>query len=225
MEHGFDALAKAVAEPGSRRELLKRVGAAALGMVLASVGVSCEPRTTTGPRLLQPLFDARGRCKKVGQNCRQNSECCSDFCDPYTGMCACPTGTVVCSLSGQCVPGCNPPFVFDPATCHCLCPPNTVTCGGVTCCAPGTTCCGTSCVDLSIDVQNCGSCGTTCTAPNATTACVNGTCRMVACTPGFGDCNGNPNDGCETSLNNNINCGRCGLVCPPGTSCVSGVCV
>ena len=104
MEHGFDALVKAIAESGSRRDMLKRVGAAALGIALSSVGLSCEPGGTTGPRFLRPLFDARGRCKKVAQNCRENSECCSDFCDPFTGFCACPSGTVVCSASGQCVP-------------------------------------------------------------------------------------------------------------------------
>ncbi len=224
MEHGFDALVKAIAEAGSRRDMHKRVGAAALGIALSSVGLSCEPGGTTGPRFLRPLFDARGRCKKVGQTCRENSECCSDFCDPFTGFCACPSGTVVCSISGQCVPACNPPFVFNPDTCKCECPTGLV-CGGVNCCAPGTTCCSSTCTNLNTDVQNCGACGHTCTAPNATSACVNGTCRVLACNAGFGDCDGNPNNGCETALNTRANCGGCGVTCSSDEDCVSGVCV
>ncbi len=226
MEHGFDALVKAIAESGSRRDMLKRVGAAALGIALSSVGLSCEPGQTTGPRFLRPLFDARGRCKKVGQNCRENSECCSDFCDPFTGFCACPSGSVVCSASGQCVPACNPPFVFRPDTCQCVCPPDTVSCGGVTCCASGTTCCGDHCVDLSTDPANCGACGNSCARPNAVTVCASGTCRFLFCQSGWGDCDSNPNNGCEANLlSDPNNCGACHVHCFSGRICQAGFCV
>jgi len=212
MEHGFDALVKAIAESGSRRDMLKRVGAAALGIALSSVGLSCEPGGTTGPRFLRPLFDARGRCKKVAQNCRENSECCSDFCDPFTGFCACPSGTVVCSASGQCVPACDPPFVFNPDTCKCECPPPTVACG-------------TTCANLSTDANNCGACGHSCNAPNTVSACVNGTCQVVSCNPGFANCDGNASNGCETNiLFDTRNCGGCGQTCFSGETCNSGRC-
>ncbi len=225
MEHGFDALVKAIAESGSRRDMLKRVGAAALGIALSSVGLSCEPGRTTGPRFLRPLFDARGRCKKVGQTCRQNSECCSDFCDPFTGICACPNGTVLCSISGQCVPACSPPLVFDPNTCQCECLPPSVSCGGTACCAPGTTCCSGSCANLSTDPANCGACGHVCFAPNAEGICANGTCQF-GCLPGFANCDNNFNNGCETDiLFDPNNCGACGSRCPTGDICDNGLCV
>jgi hypothetical protein len=49
------------------------------------------------------------------------------------------------------------------------------------------------------DAFNCGTCGTVCSATNATArACTAGACGAVtACTPGFRDVNGNPADGCE----------------------------
>ncbi len=125
VESHFDLLAKALAGSTSRREALRRVGGIVAATLLASLGVGCE-NESTGPRFLRPLFDARGRCKKVGQTCRQNSECCSNLCDPFTGHCACAPRTVVCPASRQCVPGCISPFQFNPDTCQCECPSNTV---------------------------------------------------------------------------------------------------
>ncbi len=60
---------------------------------------------------------------------------------------------------------------------------------------------------------------------NATAVCnSDGTCGFV-CLPGFGDCNGNPSDGCEVMIGSDPNnCGVCGKSCAPGQSCVSGVC-
>lgn len=42
-------------------------------------------------------------------------------------------------------------------------------------CAPGLTACGGACVDLNSDNSNCGSCGTSCTAPE--------TCNVGSCAP------------------------------------------
>src|SRR5437773_10023286 len=112
MEHAFDELTKVIAASGSRRDMLRRLGATALGVALASVGVSCEPDRTSGPRPARPLLDARGRCKRVEQKCREDSECCSGFCDPFSGICACPSGNVACPASGQCITACQPPFVL-----------------------------------------------------------------------------------------------------------------
>lgn len=230
MESRFDVLAKALASSGSRRDALRRIAGITSAAVLASFGYGCGSDAVTGPQTMGryvPSF-ARGRCKKVGQKCRENDECCSDFCDPFSGYCSCPSGSVVCPGSGQCVPACSPPFVLNPDTCQCECPANSFACGGVTCCVTGTDCCGNICTNLQTDVQNCGSCGTACTAANATNACVAGTCQFT-CNPGFGDCDGNPANGCETFLNNNVNnCGACGVVCPAVAggfrTCTNGVC-
>jgi hypothetical protein len=69
----------------------------------------------------------------------------------------------------------------------------------------------------------------TCSAANGTAECnpANGTCQISACDAGFGDCDGDPTNGCETDLRSDAaNCGRCGFVCgaTPGQICVNGFC-
>ncbi|MDW8363442.1 MAG: hypothetical protein RMK74_13665 [Myxococcales bacterium] len=58
--------------------------------------------------------------------------------------------------------------------------------------------------------------------------CVSGSCRMGACNPGYGDCNGSTTDGCETNLNLSAShCGRCGNACVlerATAECASGSC-
>jgi hypothetical protein len=108
--------------------------------------------------------------------------------------------------------------------------PELFTCFVVTC-FPGTADCnhiGTDGCETDITtVQNCGACGNVCNEPNATAACVNGACAVGSCNKGFGDCNGDPSDGCETMLTTNTDCGGCGVPCalPNGSaSCASGTC-
>ncbi len=61
--------------------------------------------------------------------------------------------------------------------------------------------------------------------PNTTSYCNNGSIITV-CNTGFGDCDNNIFNGCETNLNINANnCGQCGVVCPPGYSCFNGTCI
>ena len=79
---------------------------------------------------------------------------------------------------------------------------------------------------LGTDLNNCGACGTACTAlAHATSACANGACGIGTCLAGFGDCNHNASDGCETSLSTDLNnCGTCGTACPQNQTCSGGVC-
>jgi hypothetical protein len=72
--------------------------------------------------------------------------------------------------------------------------------------------------DVSSDVQNCGGCGEegeVCSATSGNTPwCRDGSCGETKCPSGFGDCNGNPDDGCETDLRTDANnCGTCGNLC------------
>ena len=83
-------------------------------------------------------------------------------------------------------------------------------------------------VDISTDVNNCGSCGNVCSVPNATAVCTAGSCSAT-CTTGFSDCDGNSRNGCEANLNTDRNnCGYCGNVCSAsngGTAvCTAGSC-
>jgi hypothetical protein len=75
-------------------------------------------------------------------------------------------------------------------------------------------------------ITNCRSCADVCpsgAALNGTPACTANVCR-TSCNAGFGDCNGNPADGCELPLSSPANCGACGRACPAGQSCAAGVC-
>lgn len=83
-------------------------------------------------------------------------------------------------------------------------------------------------VDLTTDATHCGTCSNACTTPNATAACVNGTCGVGACNTNFANCNGTVADGCEVNTNTNVNhCGTCGTVCNANnasSSCSNGSC-
>jgi hypothetical protein len=56
---------------------------------------------------------------------------------------------------------------------------------------------------LSKDPQNCGSCRTSCTRPNAKTTCSNGRCMLQNCLSPFQDCNDDESDGCEADTSSN----------------------
>src|SRR5262245_6971528 len=91
-----------------------------------------------------------------------------------------------------------------------------------------TACCGGFCRNLATNVDNCGTCGTVCAATNGVPSCVNGTCGLASCNPGFENCDGDPGNGCEASLANDpSNCGGCGQACPSGPNafavCTQGI--
>ena len=82
--------------------------------------------------------------------------------------------------------------------------------------------------DLATDPGDCGFCGNTCRLDNATAACVDGGCVIDTCDPGWGDCDGINENGCEADLDADPdNCSRCGLECitpNANAGCLEGVC-
>jgi len=86
--------------------------------------------------------------------------------------------------------------------------------------------CETSLTTLS----NCGACGRTCDLANASESCASGTCTLTSCNAGWGNCDGNATNGCETNLlTSTANCGSCGNNClslphVSSASCSSGSC-
>ena len=86
------------------------------------------------------------------------------------------------------------------------------------CSAPRMTC-GTSCIDITGDVFNCGACGRRCGDGQTCTAsqCVGGTptcpSPMRLCATRCIDVSSDP-----------ANCGTCGRVCASGTTCTGGIC-
>lgn len=73
-------------------------------------------------------------------------------------------------------------------------------------------------------IANCGACGDACsTGANATALCNMGRCA-IQCAPGFGDCDGDPRNGCEVDLSSSVaHCGRCANRCADGANAL-GVC-
>lgn len=83
--------------------------------------------------------------------------------------------------------------------------------------------------NLNTDRLNCGTCGSLCPTPlgflNGTATCRAGACD-AECSTGFGNCDGNLANGCETDLQNTrTHCGACGRVCAAGLDCVRGFCL
>ena len=97
-------------------------------------------------------------------------------------------------------------------------------CGGCGMACNKSGCYGGKCLDLQGDTGNCGGCGKVCPVKNNLPVCMNGTCGTAGCAMGFGDCDNNPMNGCETSLaSDKNNCGACGKLCSPQNA--GGICL
>src|SRR5262249_44733972 len=62
---------------------------------------------------------------------------------------------------------------------------------------------------------------------HARTACANGSCLLVECEAPYVDCDGDPENGCEATLDSLENCGLCGARCALAgaeTRCNEGRC-
>lgn len=101
---------------------------------------------------------------------------------------------------------------------------------GTPLCPEGMVWCGSFCSALDT-TANCGTCGSRCcddaTCPpgrNRTNACVGGTCGRV-CLPGYGDCDSNPDNGCEAILSADNTCGSCTTSCLSRPHTTRGTCV
>jgi RHS repeat-associated protein len=113
-----------------------------------------------------------GAC--VGSNpvtCTASDPCAAGHCDPTTGTCSGPAMTdgTACTTTAQLVGTCA----------SASCQPT---------CTAGLTICGSSCANLQTDVNNCGACGSLCSA--CSSSCAGGACTP-ACTASSCD-DGNP---------------------------------
>lgn len=200
-----------------------------------------------------------GRCACAPGNVMCGAQCINTMTDSMNcGMCgrACPMGQT-CN-AGTCQLNCEMPSALctvngvtscinvqtDPMNCGgcgtaCMSANANAVCGMGRCalgtCLPGFGNCdrqaGNGCeINTNTDVANCGGCDNACPPPpNAAASCLMGACGVGACNPGFGNCDGNAANGCETNTNTAAtNCGACGNLCPTpqngSASCIAGVC-
>jgi hypothetical protein len=168
-------------------------------------------------------------CARCGDRCAAPTP----SCDAIAGRCisSCPAGQTLCGTS--CVDLGSSPTHCGACNNACSAPANsTAVCAARTCssvCRAGFGDCDANAangceVDLSRTVAHCGRCGQAC-APraNSIVACSAGGC-VYSCNAGFGDCDGNAANGCESALDGNpAHCGRCGLSCGANGACTRGL--
>jgi hypothetical protein len=187
----------------------------------------CETQTATSTNNC-------GSCGTVCSNAHGTTSCIGGACTPV-----CSSGWTNCDSNPN--NGCETNTNSDVDNCgscgnQCVNPQGSVSCSGGVCqvgCNPGFANCdgnaGNGCeTNVQTNINNCGGCGIGCVNPNGSTSCVGGSCAP-ACSPGFGNCDGNANNGCETNVTNTTaHCGACGNACTNAhgtTSCNAGACV
>ena len=190
-------------------------------------------------------------CETTVSNDPLNCGKCGNACKPFSnglptcvnGICAAICAPNYADCDGNVMNGCEIDTTFDIKNCGgcgrtCGAPPNAEPycdlgkCGfrpkiGFADCDanPGN---GAE-VNTSNDPNNCGHCGNICPLrPNSMAAsCMGGRC-VNSCNQGFGDCDNQPANGCESNLDTNLNaCGGCGKICKNNNAiatCAMGMC-
>ncbi|MDX9719133.1 MAG: MXAN_6577-like cysteine-rich protein [Myxococcota bacterium] len=190
---------------------------------------TCDPNWFNCGGSCVQLDRDRNHCGSCGNQCASGEICQGGVC-----RLSCPSGQLICG--GSCV---DP--LSDSRFCGARSPCDTANRGeeceeGELCllgrceanCGGGLINCGGLCVDVQNNPSHCGTCGTDCSelphAPNS--YCSAGACKL-RCAAGFGNCNQQLADGCESSLSSMSHCGACGKSCPTasGVSCSGGQCV
>jgi hypothetical protein len=184
-----------------------------------------------GNRCVAPLLACNNGCvdpRIDSANCGRCGAACAPDRICAQGQCTlvCLGGTQLCS--NACVDSASNPAHCG--GCNMPCASGSVCVGGmcVTACQMPLLSCqsGALCVDPRVDPNHCGMCNQPCPPPpQAAPACVNATCIIGACQPGFEDCNGSIADGCEAALlSSQMHCGGCNQPCGPMESCQLGQC-
>jgi hypothetical protein len=141
------------------------------------------------------------------------------------GQCTAPSPANGCAKAPDCAP--CPSGAHSKALCTLA-----DTCGIQ--CDPGYTDCDAVAANgceaaLTSDPANCGNCGHVCSYPHASATCSAGACALGSCSNGYGNCDGDPKNGCETPTAAAVDaCGACARACSNanvGTRiCSQGVC-
>jgi stigma-specific protein Stig1 len=204
----LDAISRGLAQGMSRREALRKGGAAFLGTMALSPADALAKVTGKCPK---HRVRCNGKCCPAGEVCLHPKKKKGKHAKTPKPVCGCPTNTTRCK--GKCVH--TKTDVHNCGRCGHKCGPGQHCSGGKCLCPKGQTECGGKCVTLANDPHNCGRCGTVCAGG---TVCSAGKC---ICTGATTDCAGT----CVSTATDPHNCGACGHVCAAGTVCSSGACV
>lgn len=175
-------------------------------------GQACDPSGGGAPSYPNVYYGCvAGQCGKA--KCVQGyADCNDDLAD------GCETKMGTAENCGGCGIACEPGQVCGTEKGESVCQ-----------CAADLKLCGSHCRDLQSDPWNCGACGVVCMESYAGSAreigqCIYGSC-VYECAVGWGDCNGDPSDSCETNLRSDpTNCGGCGVHCAEDQPCIGGRC-
>ncbi|MFO0565281.1 MAG: hypothetical protein U0263_06440 [Polyangiaceae bacterium] len=183
-----------------------------LGLMAALFALGCaggEAGLTPSDGGAEPDSGTGGA--SAGPACAASEKACTGACvsvnDPEHGCsgtscapCSTPNATAGCTKAGCSIAACNA--------------------GHADCDGERANGCEVSTAD---DPAHCGACGHACSTAGGSAKCVAGVCA-TACDQGRADCDGQPENGCETELLTDAqHCGACGHDCQ-GTSCSVGLC-
>ncbi|MFO0563478.1 MAG: hypothetical protein U0269_35975 [Polyangiales bacterium] len=207
------------------------MGVCTVGMCNSGLG-DCDSNSMNGCET--DTQTSLSHCGGCGMGCapaNATGACAAGAC----GIASCTMGFADCDM--RATNGCEVNTQTDVnncGACGTVCPMGQFCVAGacrVDCTAPRTICGAgamMTCVDLQSDTSNCGTCGTACSIANATAACAMGACGIASCNAGFGNCDGNAMNGCETNTNTSLShCGGCGMGCAPANAtgaCTAGAC-
>jgi len=208
----------------------------------APVAVACFATSTTSacptgqtscgmPAACVDTATSPAHCGGCGMACALSNvathTCAASVCG--VGTCAPNFG----NCDGMAANGCETNTQTSAAHCGAC---NNACASGQTCvngaCASGCTMtdCSGACVNTQTDTAHCGGCSRACALANvATQSCASGACGVGACATGFGNCDTNAANGCETNTQTNTaHCGGCGMACGLANvathTCAAGSC-
>jgi len=175
-------------------------------------------------------------CGACGNTCRALPNVVGSTCEASGCVVQCQQGRGNCD--GDNANGCEASLTAADScgSCglDCTALPNTITaecrdggCRGIEC-TPGFADCNgiaaDGCERALNTLSDCGACDKPCAMAHAAGDCSDQTCRTGMCDEGFADCDTDPQNGCETALNDAAHCGTCNNACAGETSCVNGAC-